>query len=58
MSSFDSNIANQNEQMSKGEVASKIAELLFELFQTDIQHKINLKNNEVIKDYDYENGEN
>ena len=58
MSSFDSNIANQNEQMSKGDAAFKIAELLFELFQTDIQHKVNLKNNEVIRDYDYENGEN
>ncbi len=58
MSSFDSNIANQNEQMSKGEAASKIAELLFELLQTDIQHKVSLKNNEVIRDYDYENGEN
>jgi hypothetical protein len=58
MSSFDSNIANQNEQMSKGGAASKIAELLFELFQTDIQHKVSLKNNEVIRDYDYENGEN
>lgn len=58
MSSFNSNIANQNEQMSKGEAASKIAELLFELFQADISSKIFFKNNEVIKDYDYENGEN